>query len=83
MFNANELPLTEKTGLVTVIGRAADELAGLVGGQARKPGYPLAEAIAKLAASRMHNRDLAPPAPLYLRAADAAPASSRPPVIAP
>jgi tRNA threonylcarbamoyl adenosine modification protein YeaZ len=38
----------------------------------------LAEAIARIAAARM-GEDLAPPAPLYLRAADAAPSRDVPP----
>ena len=46
------------------------------------PRYPLAEAIARIAARRWQNP--APrPAPFYLRGADAAPPSDPPPVILP
>jgi tRNA threonylcarbamoyladenosine biosynthesis protein TsaB len=46
------------------------------------PLYPLAEAIARIAASRLG--EIQPrPAPFYLRGADAAPSSDPPPVILP
>ncbi|WP_395543376.1 tRNA (adenosine(37)-N6)-threonylcarbamoyltransferase complex dimerization subunit type 1 TsaB [Neotabrizicola sp. sgz301269] len=42
---------------------------------------PLAEAILRLAAQRLHRTDLPRPAPFYLRGADAAPPADPPPVI--
>ena len=44
------------------------------------PRYPLAEAIARVAATRRFN-NIAPPAPLYIKSADAAPSKDVPPVI--
>lgn len=46
------------------------------------PAYPVADAIAHLTAQRFKQTS-APPAPLYLRAADAAPARDAPPRIIP
>ena len=46
------------------------------------PAHPVAEAIARIAASRFA-QTATPPAPLYLRAADAAPARDAPPTIVP
>lgn len=65
----------------TVIGHRAEELAERSGGVARAPVHGLAEAIARIAVRRM--RDPAPerPAPLYLRAPDAAPPREAPPEI--
>ena len=51
-----------------------------LGGSA--PHYPLAEAIARIAAARMHGQHPRP-APFYLRGADAAPPPDPPPVILP
>ncbi len=45
------------------------------------PLYPLAEAIARIAAARRFNVTITPPAPLYLKPADAAPSRDVPPVI--
>ncbi|MDO5620451.1 MAG: tRNA (adenosine(37)-N6)-threonylcarbamoyltransferase complex dimerization subunit type 1 TsaB [Paracoccus sp. (in: a-proteobacteria)] len=62
------------------IGHRAAELAARCGGYVATPALPLAEAIARIALSRR----MAPgpaPAPLYLRAADAAPARERGPVM--
>ena len=66
-----------------VIGDASAQLAEATGatvlGAAR---YPIAEAIARIAAARLASGTPAPrPAPLYMRAADAAPPSDPPPVI--
>lgn len=52
----------------------------LIGAHGTAPAYPVAEAIARIAVSRLHD-PLFPPAPLYLRAADAAPARDAPPRI--
>jgi tRNA threonylcarbamoyl adenosine modification protein YeaZ len=66
-------PLDSLTPAPCVTGSAA-------GPGALPPAMPLAEAIARLAATR----DPGPrPAPFYLRAADAAPPSDPPPVILP
>ncbi len=54
------------------IGDAAEALAAACGGQANAPAYPLAGAIARLAA-RAAPRAGARPTPLYLRPPDAAP----------
>ena len=45
-----------------------------------QPRYPLAEAIARIAAARRFNT-VEPPAPLYIKPADAAPSREAPPVI--
>jgi len=73
--------LTDADGLAALdlprgavcIGGAADAAAAATGGTARDAAHPLAEAIARIAAAHPEDRD-ARPAPLYLRAADAAPA---------
>lgn len=54
----------------------------LIGAQGRAPAFPIAEAIAQLTADRYLTHTQRP-APLYLRAADAAPARDAPPVILP
>jgi len=64
-----------------VIGHRAEELAERIGATARTPEFPLAEAIARIAAERMHDANLPRPAPLYLRPADAAPARDPGPVL--
>jgi len=56
------------------VGDDADEAAEQVGGISTKPLYPLAVAIARVAAGRL-DRPATRPAPLYIRAADAAPSS--------
>lgn len=53
------------------------------GPQALPQPVPLAEAILRLAARRLHQTGLPRPAPFYLRSADAAPPSDPPPVILP
>jgi len=76
------VPLPGPGTNAAVIGYAAQDLAKRIGGGARPPHYPQAEAIARLAAARIHDRDLPPrPAPLYLRPADAAPARDTGPVL--
>ena len=59
-----------------VLGSAAD----LSGGPVLAPAMPLAEAIARIAATSVPGLR---PAPIYLRPADAAPPSDPPPVILP
>ena len=63
------------------IGHRADEIAARCGGTVTAARYPVAEAIARVAASRIGRTDLPPPAPLYLRPADAAPSRDQPPVL--
>lgn len=65
-----------------VIGDFAEDLAGRTGGIATLPGLPLAEGIARVAFTRM-GQDNPRPAPLYLRAPDAAPPRDPAPVILP
>ncbi|MDG1069882.1 MAG: tRNA (adenosine(37)-N6)-threonylcarbamoyltransferase complex dimerization subunit type 1 TsaB [Sulfitobacter sp.] len=54
----------------------------LIGAFGTPPLHPVAEAIARLTANRFE-KATTPPAPLYLRAADAAPARDAPPQIIP
>ena len=63
---------------VSVTGSAAAAVAGLTGAPILPPAMPLAVAIAQIAARRLGTVQPRP-APLYLRAADAAPASDQPP----
>ena len=65
-----------------VIGDFAEDLAGRLGGLATLPRLPLAESIARVALSRL-GQDNPRPAPLYLRAPDAAPPRDPAPVILP
>ncbi len=55
----------------------------LIGLGGAAPQYPLAEAIARIAAERVTLPAQPRPAPFYLRGADAAPPSTAPPVILP
>lgn len=74
------LPVLGPGGPPTCVGHEAEQIAAIYGGRTLAPHAPLAVAIARIAASRR----LTPgprPAPLYLRAADAAPARDRGPVI--
>lgn len=61
-------------------GPVTGSAAALAGGLVLAPAMPLAEAMARIAATRAPGPR---PAPLYLRAADAAPPSDPPPVILP
>lgn len=66
---------------VLCIGHRAAEVAAGVGGHVAEPAFAQTVAMAHIALSR---RATAPrPAPFYLRGADAAPPSDRPPVILP
>lgn len=53
-----------------------------IGAFGAQPRFPVAEAIARIATARIAGPHV-PPAPLYLRAADAAPARDAPPLIVP
>lgn len=76
-----DMPLPPARAEACVIGYRADEIAARTGGCPAAPRYPLAEAIARKAKRRRHNDHLVAPAPLYIRAADAAPMREAPPVI--
>ncbi|MDV4168624.1 tRNA (adenosine(37)-N6)-threonylcarbamoyltransferase complex dimerization subunit type 1 TsaB [Rhodovulum sp. FJ3] len=65
----------------TVIGHGAERLAAHTGGTIAAPAAPVAAAIAAIAGARAASGQVARPAPLYLRAADAAPAADQPPKI--
>lgn len=63
-----------------LIGAGGEVLAKRIGSAVETPQTPLAEAIARLAMTRL-DAPYVPPAPLYLRPADAAPARDTAPVI--
>ena len=65
-----------------VIGDFAEDLAVRTGGLSALPRLPLAEGIARMALSHL-GQDNPRPAPLYLRAPDAAPPRDPAPVILP
>jgi len=65
---------------LAVVGTEAEALAALTGGKLLTPRWPLAEAIARAAVSRL-GHDAPLPRPLYLRPADAAPPRDAPPVL--
>ncbi|NKW71731.1 tRNA (adenosine(37)-N6)-threonylcarbamoyltransferase complex dimerization subunit type 1 TsaB [Rhodobacteraceae bacterium R_SAG10] len=65
-----------------VVGHHARELAARHGGEFRAPKFPVAVAIAKIAAAS-DARQAPRPVPLYVRAPDAAPPRQRAPVILP
>lgn len=75
------VPWPDHAAGAAVIGHRAEELAGRIGATAQAPRYRLADAIARIAAARMHDEGLPRPAPLYLRPADAAPARDTGPVL--
>lgn len=74
--------LPGRIGAVALTGSAAKAAATLTGGTVLPPALPLAEGIARLAAARAATAQPRP-APLYLRAADAALPSEPPPVMLP
>ncbi|NIZ12862.1 tRNA (adenosine(37)-N6)-threonylcarbamoyltransferase complex dimerization subunit type 1 TsaB [Phaeobacter sp. HF9A] len=63
------------------LGHAAAGIAARCKGTVAAARYPMAEAIARVAATRLGQPDLPPPAPLYLREADAAPSREQPPAL--
>lgn len=63
------------------LGHRADEIAALCAGTVATARYPVAEAISRVAATRLGRIDVPPPAPLYLREADAAPSRDTPPAL--
>ena len=82
LLTPGDLPHLIAGGAVTGsgAGMAAAAWPGLV---VLPPALPLAEAIARIAALRWRDTDLPRPAPMYLRAADAAPARTAGPMILP
>lgn len=79
-INADDLPQLHPHAEPFVVGDAAAEVAQVLGLQVTRPRYAVIEAIARIAAERLHSTTL-PPAPLYLRDADAAPPRDPAPVI--
>ncbi|MFY1713810.1 tRNA (adenosine(37)-N6)-threonylcarbamoyltransferase complex dimerization subunit type 1 TsaB [Tritonibacter mobilis] len=79
LFTTDNLPPLA-TG-ARCIGHRADEIAARCGGTVAVARYPMAEAIARVAATRLAQPDLPAPAPLYLREADAAPSREQPPAL--
>jgi tRNA threonylcarbamoyl adenosine modification protein YeaZ len=77
-----ELPRVVQSRMVTGSG-AALAVEALPDLSVLSPAWPLAEAIARIAATRYRDPALPRPAPLYLRAADAAPSRERGPAILP
>lgn len=76
LLDLSDLP--DALGGLPLTGSAAAAAAALTGGPVLAPAMPLAEAVARIAATRL-DRPQPRPAPLYLRAADAAPPSDPPP----
>ncbi len=77
-----DAPLPPLPPGLPVLGDLAEALAPRVGGVPAAPVLPQAEAIARLALGRL-GQDLPRPAPLYLRAPDAAPPRDPAPHILP
>lgn len=67
---------------LTCIGNHADEIAGRIGARSGPAPYYPASAVARIAATRWQD-DPPRPAPIYLRAPDAAPGRDQPPKILP
>jgi tRNA threonylcarbamoyl adenosine modification protein YeaZ len=76
LLDVGEVGLVLPTDVVT--GTAAEVVPGA---SALSPAMPLVEAIARIAATRFRDPALPRPAPLYIRAADAAPSRERGPAI--
>ena len=79
---ALDAPLPALPPGTPIVGDFADELASRTGGLPCVSKAPLAEAIARIAGSRL-GQDNPRPAPLYLRAPDAAPPRDPAPTILP
>lgn len=80
--SVDALPETLRAPDLTVIGGRSDAVSQQLGARAAAPAYPLAEAIARVAASRA-TQDLPRPKPLYIRPADAALPRDTGPIILP
>lgn len=81
-LTAEDMPPYQPKAEPVLVGDAAEAVAKFMPLQIVAPKHPLIAAIARLAAARLHSTTKAP-VPLYLRAADAAPARDAPPVILP
>ncbi|TNJ47696.1 tRNA (adenosine(37)-N6)-threonylcarbamoyltransferase complex dimerization subunit type 1 TsaB [Phaeobacter sp. B1627] len=81
LYTPDSLPPLPQDDRPICIGHMADDIAGRCGGIVASPRYATAEAIARVAASRLGQPDLPAPAPLYLREADAAPSHDTPPAL--
>jgi tRNA threonylcarbamoyl adenosine modification protein YeaZ len=77
-----EAPLPSLPAGTPAVGELAEAFAARTGGRAEAPVLPLAEGVARIALSRL-GRDNPRPAPLYLRAPDAAPPRDPAPAILP
>ncbi len=74
--------LVRNTSGLQCIGSGAETATAILSATVTQPRYPLAEAIARLTAER-YTSTTDRPAPLYLRAPDAAPARDAPPPLIP
>jgi tRNA threonylcarbamoyladenosine biosynthesis protein TsaB len=84
MIEYDSVPRTMRRADVACIGHAARELARQTGGLHAPPRFPTVEAIARATARKLTSGQPQPrPAPLYVRAADAAPPRDPAPVILP
>lgn len=81
LCDLDSLSLPDPTLKAAGLGSHAEQIADLTGGPVVAPKYSVEEAIARQAMLRMHDIDLQPPAPMYLRPADAAPSRHAAPVI--
>lgn len=79
LCSLDETPSKPPAPGTTYVGAQAETGAEALSGNVVSPRYPLAEAIARIAAAAP--ADSPAPAPLYVRAANAAPASEAPLVI--
>lgn len=76
----DDLPNPNPKSEPRVIGDVADKVAELTGWDIAKPKHSLIEGILRLATMRIHSTTDRP-APLYIRAADAAPPKDQPPTV--
>ncbi|MGR3290353.1 MAG: tRNA (adenosine(37)-N6)-threonylcarbamoyltransferase complex dimerization subunit type 1 TsaB [Paracoccaceae bacterium] len=74
------LPKLKNKRQAVVVGYDADQIANFYGGQVSQPQKPLAVTIGQIAGRRSHMVN-SRPAPMYLRAADAAPPRDTAPII--
>jgi len=78
----DDMPPYQAKSEPVLIGSAADAVSKILPLQTAAPAMPVINAIAHLAARRLH-ATTTPPAPMYLRAPDAAPARDAPPPVLP
>lgn len=76
------LPVIPARAEPFVVGYEAELICEQYAGQVCAPAFPIAEAIGRIARRRMHSAN-SRPAPLYLRAPDAAPPKNPAPTILP